>query len=185
MIKPLAVAAALAVALAACSPAKPKGDGDGPPLPATAAPATVTPTSAPAQSPRAFVEDLYAQYKKNADFSPFTHGEQWFDPAFLAAVKEDSELSNGEVGAVDSDPICSCQDASGMEARVVGVEQTSPGAAVADVNLWAGSPDQRAIKVDLVSVGGQWRVHDVRDNEGQSFLDYVLKANAEAKAARH
>lgn len=185
MIKPLAVSAALAALLiAGCSPAKPKGDAAAPPK---MSPVAVTPM-APDESPRTFVEDLYGQYKKDANFSPFTHPEQWFDPALIAAINEDAALANGEVGAVDGDPICSCQDASGMDARVEGVEQTSPTTAVATVKLWADSPDQRPLKVDLVAVNGLWRVHDVHsvnDGKEESFLDYVLKANAEAKAAKH
>ena len=181
MLAATAVAAVACVGLVACSPAAPKGDA----APAAAAPATVTQTSAPAASPRAFVEDLYGQYKANESFSPFTDQEKWFDPELIAAMKEDSDLANGEVGAVDGDPICSCQDASGMEAQVAGVEQTSPTTAVATVKLWAGTPDQREIKVDLVLVGGQWRVHDAiatGEAEGNhSFLTYVREANAEAR----
>lgn len=184
MIKPLTVSAALAALLiTGCSPAAPKGDAA---VPAKMSPVAVTPM-APDLSPRAFVEDLYGQYRKDANFSPFTHPEQWFDPDLIAAINEDAQLANGEVGAVDGDPICSCQDASGMDAKVEGVEQTSPTTAVATVNLWAGGPDQRALKVDLVAVDGRWRVHDVHGGaEGDaSFLEYVRKANAEAKAAKH
>jgi hypothetical protein len=177
------IAAALAASslAAACSPAAPKGEAT---APATATPASAT---APAQSPRAFVEDLYGQYKKDQSFSPFTHQEQWFDADLIAAIKEDETLANGEVGAVDGDPICSCQDTGGMDAQVQGVEQTSPTTAVATVQLWANSPDARPLKVDLVVVGGQWRVHDVHSvNDGQeeSFLTYVRAENAKARAAK-
>ena len=178
------IAAVFAAGLAcACSPA---GAGKDAPASAAPAPAAMTAASAPAQSPRAFVDDLYGQYRKDPNFSPFTHPEQWFGPELIAAFKEDERLANGEVGAVDGDPICSCQDSSGMEAQVAGVEQTSPTTAVATVNLWAGTPDQRALKVDLAVVNGQWRVHDVRGGvEGDGgFLRYVQDANKAAAAGQ-
>lgn len=173
------IAASIAIlGSVACTPAAPaKSDA------APAAPAAMTPVSAPAASPRAFVDDLYGRYRADPDFSPFTNPGSWFDPDLLAAMKEDERLTpEGEVGAIDADPICSCQDTGGMEAQVAGVEQTSPTTAVATVNLWVGTPDQRPLKLDLVAVSGQWRVHDIHGGGDDSFLAYVRKSNAEAKA---
>lgn len=171
----LALPAAALLMLSACS--QPVAKGDAAPAPAA------TPAAAPAQAPRAFVEDLYSQYRKDENFSPFANQAQWFDPELMAAIKEDEDLTpEGEVGFVDGDPICSCQDSSGMSAAVQGVEQTSPTTAVATVNLWANTPDERPLKLNLVAVNGQWRVHDVTDSEGASFLEALRKANAEARA---
>ena len=147
----------------------------------------MTPTSAPAQSPRAFVEELYGQYRKDENFSPFTHPEKWFDPVLLAAIKESDSLTpEGEVGAIDGDPLCNCQDSSGMLARVAGVEQKTLTAATARIDLWPDTPDQRGLELELVLVNGKWRVHDaieMGEAEGNhSFLTYVREANAEAKA---
>jgi hypothetical protein len=175
------IAASIAVLGAvACTPAT-AAKSDAPP--AAAAAATAAPAATPAQSPRAFVDDLYGRYKNDPDFSPFAQQEQWFAPDLLAAMKEDERLTpEGEIGAIDADPICSCQDTSGMEAQVAGVEQTSPTTAVATVNLWVGTPDQRPLKLDLVAVSGQWRVHDIHGGGDDSFLAYVRKSNDEAKA---
>jgi hypothetical protein len=179
------LAALAALALAACSQPAVKAEA----APPSSAGAQVTPaaSTAPAQSPRGFIEDLYAQYRKDENFSPFTHPEQWFDADLLAAIRESEALTpDDDVGAIDSDPLCNCQDASGMMARVDSVEQTSPGAATAKVDLWAGTPDERRIEVDLTASNGTWRVHDVietGESEGNhSFLTYVREANADARA---
>ena len=180
------IAASIAVSSLAwgCSPAAPEGAAPGP-----VASAAVTPVSIPAASPRAFVEDLYGQYRKDENFSPFTHPGKWFDPELLAAIKENDALTpEGEVGAIDGDPLCSCQDASGMLARVAGIEQKTPTTATARIDLWPDTPDQRGLELALVLVNGQWRVHDaieMGEAEGNhSFLTYVREANAAARAGK-
>ena len=55
-----------------------------------------------AESPRAFVERIYAGYRTSG-FSPFARPERWFAPRLLAAIKEDSRLAHGEVGYLDGD----------------------------------------------------------------------------------
>ena len=75
-----------------------------------------------------------------------------------------------------------------MEARVAEVKTTSPTTALGKVDLWAGTPDQRRLEVDLVLVGGKWRIHNVRDlsdtdNPG-GFLKYVQDANKAAAAGQ-
>ena len=70
-------------------------------------------TTAPPTSPQAFMQRLYAQYR-NADFSPFTHIDRVFAPHLIAAIKEDERLAHGEVGYLDGDPVCQCQDPAGM-----------------------------------------------------------------------
>ncbi len=170
----------------ACSPTAPtKGDA----APAQAS-ATVTPTAstAAAEDPGAWLRSVYAKYQ-TPDFSPFTAQADYFDPVLIAAMAENARLTpEDEVGAVDADPICSCQDSSGMEARVVEVTTTSATTALGKVDLWAGTPDQRRLEVDLVLVGGKWRIHNVRDlsdtdNPG-GFLKYVQDANKEAAGGR-
>ena len=163
-----------------------------PPAKSDAAPAaaTVTPTAAPAaaEDPGAWLRGVYAKYQ-TPDFSPFTAQADYFDPVLIAAMDENARLTpEDEIGAVDADPICSCQDSSGMEARVAEVKTTSPTTALGKVDLWAGTPDQRRLEVDLVLVGGKWRIHNVRDlsdtdNPG-GFLKYVQDANKAAAASQ-
>ena len=75
-----------------------------------------------AETPKAYMERLYAGYR-NSSFNPFDHPERYFAPRLLAAIKEDARLANGEVGYVDGDPICQCQDPDGLHATVTGVTQ--------------------------------------------------------------
>ena len=176
----LPVASVAWLLLVACSPSAPaKGEA------ARVAPAAATPTAAQVADPDAWLRGVYAKYQ-NPDFSPFTKPADYFDPTLIEWLDENDRLTpEGEVGAVDGDPICSCQDASGLEARVVEVNQTSRTTAVGKVDLWAGTPDQRRLELDLVLLGDKWRIHNLRDQSDtqnpEGFLKYLLDANAEAR----
>ena len=63
--------------------------------------------------PSAYVERLYGSYRR-ADFNPLGQPGRYFAPRLLAAINEDSRLSKGEVGYLDGDPICQCQDPAGL-----------------------------------------------------------------------
>ena len=67
--------------------------------------ALVAAAAQPAQSPKAYMQRLYANYA-HSDYSPFTHPERVFAPRLLSAINEDSKLANGEVGYLDGDPVC-------------------------------------------------------------------------------
>ena len=107
-----------------------------------------------------------------------------FDPGMIAAFREDARLAKGEVGFVDADPVCQCQDDSGLVAKLVSVTMTGPGAADAVVNLQYPN-ETVALTLHLVPVNGAWRVHDLSTGEVKSYLAALLKANKEAAAQLH
>ena len=136
--------------------------------------------SAAAEAPRTFVERLYANYR-NENYSPFHHSERVFAPQLNAAIKEDSRLAHGEVGFLDGDPICSCQDTGGMHSRVVSVT-TTRGSATAHVLLkWDGEKNARDVELKLVRTAAGWRVADVQTADEPSLLKDLEKANREAR----
>lgn len=154
------------------------------PLAIVAAIVMVAAPAAAATAPDAWLKTLYARYA-DEDFNLFEKPEQWFDPALLAAMKENDDLTpDDEVGAVDHDPVCQCQDFSGMQSRVAGAQFDSATTATGMVDLWWGTADQRRITIELWLVKGDWRIHDIRGADGYSFLAYVQEANREARAAK-
>src|SRR5579864_2955914 len=93
-----------------------------------------------AASAKAFVEKLYSHYpSKPGNRSAFDptgkNASQVFDPGMIAAFREDTRLAHGEVGFIDSDPLCQCQDDSGLKATIGAVTMTDPNAADVVVNL--------------------------------------------------
>ena len=140
-----------------------------------------------ALSARAFVEKLYSHYPSNPNRKAFDptgkNASQVFHPGMIAAFREDAKLANGEVGFVEADPLCQCQDDSGLRPKVVSVTMKGPNAADAAVNL-ASPGEARTLVLHLVPVNGEWRIYDLSIGETQSYRADLLKANKEA-AAQH
>lgn len=141
-----------------------------------------SPTAA-AGTPRAFMERLYASYR-SPDFSPFTHPERIFAPALLSAINEDSKLAHGEVGYLDGDPVCQCQDTSGMHPVVTGVAQSAPDKATVRVSIaWQGEKATTA-EFSLVRTRGGWRIADVSSSDEPSLLGALVASNRKQRG-RH
>jgi len=142
-----------------------------------------------AASAKAFVEKLYSHYPSKPDsrsaFDPTgKNASQVFDPGMIAAFREDTRLAHGEVGFIDADPLCQCQDDSGLKATVGVVTVTGPNAADVVVNLEYPNDPPIALTLHLVPVNGAWRIYDLSTGDVKSYRADLLKANKEA-AAQH
>ena len=161
---------------------------------ALAAPA-LAPAAAPsAGSAREFVAWIYSHYpqREHSTFDPMGRSAaQVFDPPMVALLREDSRLAGGEVGAIDADEFCQCQDDSGLKSRIGEVRGASPTTASVVVTLAYPGEHQTGgpahITLSLVRLKGQWRVHDIASADSPSLVAYLVKANADARreAAQH
>ena len=170
--------------------------------PTKAAPAVVTATAATAaaatpsaDSARIWVVRLYANYA-NDSFSPFIKPADWFAPAVVKALAEDERLTpEGEMGAIDADPVCSCQDPTDMKATVGAITMTGPGKATVKVKLqWPLPPDPipdqipdytRDQTLHLVMTDAGWRIADIGGGGAdQGFLHYLEEGNAQRRAGK-
>ena len=137
----------------------------------------------PAETPRRFMERLYANYRK-PDYSPFTHPAQVFAPRLLGAINEDSKLAKGEVGYLDGDPVCQCQDSGGMHPSVIGVTRQGRDKAVVRVSIgWPGDKPRPAT-FRLLRTASGWRIADVGSADEPSLLGALEAANRKARS-RH
>src|SRR5678816_2436480 len=98
---------------------------------------------------QSFVTGLYSAYQRQP--GPDYLGKQIaevFAPDLIALIKrEAASVPKGDVGALDGDPICNCQDWQISKVEVA-VSAPKPGAAVADVHFQnAGEPQQ--VRLDL------------------------------------
>ncbi len=138
--------------------------------------------AAPAvETPKAYMERLYASYR-NQNFNPFDHPERYFAPRLLAAIKEDARLANGEVGYVDGDPICQCQDPDGLNASVTSVTQRGREKAIVRVSIGFTGYKPRPTTYTLVRTKAGWRIADVSSANEPSFLAGIEKSNREMRA---
>ena len=135
--------------------------------------------AAPAETPRQFMTRIYAEYR-DPDFSPFTHPERYFSLRLRAAIAEDARLAHGEVGYVDGDPICQCQDPAGMTPTVTAVAQHGASATVRVTIGWDHDP-ARPATFSLVRTRAGWRIADVGSADEPSLLSAIEKSNRGVK----
>lgn len=137
---------------------------------------------------KAFVEGLYAQYAKgpstaDTSFSPMDKdAKSVFDKSLIDLMAKDAKLTGpDDVGFIDADWICNCQDYDKITATVTVQSATATTAKVtADFKVF-GEASHNAF--DLVKENGAWRVHDVQQI-GVKDAQPSLRAGLEADIAR-
>jgi hypothetical protein len=134
----------------------------------------------PTDTPKAFMEQLYAQYR-NSDYSPFNHPSQVFAPRLLTAINEDSRLAQGEVGYLDGDPVCQCQDADGLKAAVIRVKLQGADKATVSVSIGMTGYKPRPAEFSLVRTRAGWRIADVSSANEKSLLAGLEQSNRKLK----
>jgi hypothetical protein len=137
----------------------------------------------PGRTPEGFIERLYAQYR-SPDFSPFSHPERVFAPRLLAAIAEDSRLAKGEVGYLDGDPVCQCQDTAGLKAAITKVVRQDRDHARVRVSISLDGYEARPAAFTLVRMQAGWRIADVSSADETSLLAALEKANREARTRK-
>ena len=139
---------------------------------------------------RAFVTWLYSHYPASGrvhDFDSLGPSiAKVFDPSLIALIREDQRLANGEVGALDGDPVCDCQDDAGSTFTVRSLRAMDSTRVVAIV---ARGPDETGqgaedIGLDLAFAAGRWRIYDIHSNDTPSLRAYLIKSNREARARK-
>lgn len=131
---------------------------------------------APAESPRAFVERLYAGYR-DPDHDPLARLDHVFSPALAAAIREDRRLSSEEVGYMDADPLCQCQDSAGLGASIAALRPSGRKGAEARVRIAFGGSDRRDLRLKLVRTAAGWRIADIATADEPSLLDGLNRFN--------
>ena len=129
-----------------------------------------------ADTPRVFVEHLYGAYRQ-PDYSPFKHPERVFAPALLAAINEDSKLAKGEVGYLDGDPVCQCQDTAGLHAAITNLRLQGKDRASVDVSIDLQGYEARLATLSLVHTRQGWRIADIGSADEPSLLHAIEQSN--------
>jgi hypothetical protein len=148
-------------------------------------------SSAPdASSAKAFLDAAYQQYGKDGKGVPLTG--RYFHSTLLALVNADQKAAGPEnVGALDADPLCDCQDWEGIWELKIDAQLEGPERAVATVSFALTSPthrkkdDLRKLKIALAWERGGWRIYDVtslRDPNNPWQMRKELKKDIDALA---
>jgi hypothetical protein len=125
---------------------------------------------------QAFVEGLYSAYHGAGPDYLGRQAKATFAPALLRLIRRDAaQAGPGNVGALDGDPICDCQDSGGLRNVRVTVSGGGKGRAQATVRFQISS-EWRAVKLDLVAIQGHWRVGDVHTADTPSLASYLTRS---------
>lgn len=130
----------------------------------------VAPAGPTAASARAFLQSIYAFYRKGKYGAPLDKPERWYEPVLAKAIRADMAQSekSGDIGKIDADFFCDCQDFDDIRA-VVGPVAVKGKKATADVSFVNGEP--RKIHFTLVATPAGWRVYDVDWGEDGSVRE--------------
>jgi hypothetical protein len=127
------------------------------------------------ESPAAFVHRAYTGYQYSG-YSPLRNPEKLFSPPLTAAIRKDG--SDDEVGYLDGDPLCDCQDFERLSARIVSLSRPTARSATVRVRVTVGPNAVRNLKLSLVLTGTGWRISDIIDPRGHSLLRELQRSNA-------
>lgn len=141
-----------------------------------AAPVTASPTREPA-GVRRFVEYVYAGYPRHKLW-PEAEFRDLFAPELRALLVRNDNFSADEVGPLDGDPICQCQDDSGFRYKLVSVTGSSSRAVAVVRNIFGPpAPDREDIVTyRLVRMSGKWRIADIATANEPSMKAWLAKA---------
>lgn len=147
-----------------------------------------------AATAKQFLASIYRHYDrhgKGIDFSgPRAH--DYFDASLIALLDADAKaVGPGEVGVLDGDPICSCQDWDGIHDLKIAVEAQQDGRAKAAVSFALFAPkagtdqDARSLEIALLAQKGQWRIDNIVDrSEAKAPFDLRAELRKEIERAR-
>jgi len=155
-----------------------------------AAPAAVE--SADAAAAKAFLDGLYVHYKTYSatatTWAPMdANVKEVFDPEMVALLAADTKALKGELGGIDGDWLCDCQDWGSLVAKVTVLSANATTAkATADIHDTKVQDDHpRHDTFDLVKTADGWRIHDMGTADQPSLRAVLTKEIADLKSGKH
>jgi hypothetical protein len=151
-------------------------------------PATAAPASPDAAAVEAFLDGVYAHYKSSdsggVTWSPLD--AKVFDADLVKLMAADTKALKGEVGVMDGDWLCDCQDWGSIAATVT-VSSASPTEAKAvavfqDTQIKDAAASRNAF--DLVKTPDGWRIHDMGTTSDPSLRGALTKEIADLKSGK-
>lgn len=168
------------LALAGCQKPAPPAAASNAAAPASNAAAPASGASAKdAADVTAFLQGLYDHYKtsQNNNFQMFdANAGEVFDADFIRLMAADQKVLKGDVGVIDGDWLCACQDFASLK-ETIAVQSATPTTARATSDFVdTGIPDQgaRHDNFKLVKENGRWRIDDIQ-TAGEPWLRTQLE----------
>lgn len=126
--------------------------------------------AAPAETPEAFARRVYARYRtSDAPGVPTDRkgGAPYYTAALLDLFAKDEDILHDEVGAIDADPICACQDHGTVRVRSVDITPGQADTVEARVRF-TNLQYNEAVTLTLAQTPAGWRIADVGSKDMKS-----------------
>jgi len=123
------------------------------------------------ESAKQFVEHLYSLYGPSADPPNLfeRNATQAFDPSLIALARADAKAAKPDVGVLDYDPVCNCQDTDVKFPNLkIMIRPIDASRTEASVSFTGYSNERNQILLTLVEEQGDWRIYNIEDLPGSS-----------------
>lgn len=138
---------------------------------------SVTVAASPATQPAAgtaaaeqFLRGVYAHYGKNGHGAPID--ATVYEQSLLTLIDADSKAASGDVGYLDFDPLCACQDFD-IDALQIAFKPISKDRLDATVSF-RNFGEQHSLHLTLLLTATGWRITDAQAS------DFSLRAGLQA-----
>lgn len=124
-----------------------------------------------AASAKSFLVSVYQHYQHGANGVDLDgpRAALYFHSSLLALMRADDKANAGEVGVLDGDPVCGCQDWDGIWDLKIEVQLKDQTHAQALVSFALFGPKNRTsdslrkLQITLVPERGSWHIYNVVD----------------------
>lgn len=132
-------------------------------------------------SAKVFIAGLYKGYQSSQGPNYLGNAaDTIFTSDLLSLIRKDQEQAEGDVGLLDFDPICDCQDFDISNVRI-DTKETAKTKLEADVHFTNTGSDVN-LGFTLVGDGKRWRIADIRSKSTPSLYQFLkTKLNPAAK----
>jgi hypothetical protein len=130
--------------------------------------------AATGQSASQFLRTLYAHYASGqSDFNPTGRlAPTLFTPALLSLIRHDQTREAGDVGRLDHDPVCACQDFDGFRPQSITIT-TETSAATHAIVRFHNAGHETTVGYSLVRQHGQWKIADIANPAMPSLRHFL------------
>ena len=126
---------------------------------------------------KAMLEQTYRGYCRGCHVDFDRQAKRLLSQRLWALVQRDRRMTPaGDVGALDGDPICDCQDFAITRVQVEVKPAAAPDRASAVVRF-RNFGEPQTVRLDLVVQGGGWRIDNIR-SKGTPDLAVYLRDHA-------
>lgn len=126
-------------------------------------------------SAKVFLSDLYNGYKSSKGPNYLGNAaDTIFASDLLSLIRKDQEQAQGDVGLLDYDPVCDCQDFDISNVHIE-TKKTTKSKLEADVHF-INTGTKVKVGFTLVGDGKRWRIADIRSKATPSLYRF-LKVN--------